>query len=72
MIHFTTHSIAPTLLKPWKVGDPKSSTGTGFHIGGRKVITNSHVIHHGTSIRLERHGQPGNFAGAWGARSEPA
>ena len=63
VIHFTNHSVAPMLLKPWKVGDPQASTGTGFYIGDKIIITNSHVIHHNTSLRLERHGQPGNFAG---------
>lgn len=63
VIHFTTHSVSPLPLKPWKVGDPQASTGTGFYLGDKTIITNSHVIHNGTSIRLERHGQPGNFAG---------
>ena len=63
VIHFTNHSVAPMLLKPWKVGDPQASTGTGFYIGDKTIITNSHVIHDNTSVRLERHGQPGNFAG---------
>jgi S1-C subfamily serine protease len=63
VIHFTNHSVAPMLLKPWKVGDPQASTGTGFYIGDKTIITNSHVIHNNTSLRLERHGQPGNFAG---------
>eukprot|EP01045_Picozoa_sp_COSAG04_P005711 COSAG04_NODE_268_length_18517_cov_9.260940_12_plen_328_part_00 len=63
VIHFTNHAVSPLLLKPWKVADPQASTGTGFYIGEKRIITNSHVIHHSTSIRLERHGQPGNFAG---------
>jgi S1-C subfamily serine protease len=63
VIHFTTHSVAPMVLKPWKVGDPQTSTGTGFFLGNKTIITNSHVVHNHTSIRLERHGQPGNFAG---------
>jgi len=63
VIHFTTHYVNPQLLRPWKMGDPHTCTGTGFFIGERRILTNSHVIHNHTSIRLERHGQPGNFAG---------
>lgn len=37
--------------------------GTGFHIGGGRIITNSHVLRNHTSLRLSRHGKPGNFAG---------
>ena len=53
----------PDLLKPWRVGAPYTSRGTGFHIGERRLITNAHVVRHHTSLRLTRHGQPGNFAG---------
>lgn len=63
VIHFTTHYVNPQLLRPWKMGDPHTCTGTGFFIGDRRIVTNSHVVHNHTSIRLERHGQPGNFAG---------
>lgn len=57
-------------MKPWKVSDPQTSTGTGFYLGEKLIITNSHVIHNNTSIRLERHGQPGNFAGKLLCESE--
>ena len=63
VIHFTNHSVAPLALQPWKVGDPQASTGTGFYLGDKTIVTNSHVVHDNTSLRLERHGQPGNFAG---------
>jgi S1-C subfamily serine protease len=43
--------------------DPKTRTGSGFYIGNKRILTNSHVVHNATSIRLERHGKPGNFAG---------
>jgi len=70
VIHFTTHYVNPQLLRPWKMGDPHTCTGTGFYIGDKRVITNSHVVHNHTSIRLERHGQPGNFAGRLLCESE--
>lgn len=70
VIHFTTHYVNPQMLRPWKMGDPHTCTGTGFFIGDRRILTNSHVIHNHTSIRLERHGQPGNFAGRLLCESE--
>jgi S1-C subfamily serine protease len=69
-IHFTTHYVNPQMLRPWKMGDPHTCTGTGFFIGDRRILTNSHVVHNHTSIRLERHGQPGNFAGRLLCESE--
>ena len=53
-----------------KVGDPQASTGTGFYLGDKTIISNSNVIHNNTSIRLERHGQRGNFAGRVFCESE--
>lgn len=70
VIHFTTHYVNPQMLRPWKMGDPHTCTGTGFFIGNKKILTNSHVIHNHTSIRLERHGVPGNFAGRLLCESE--
>jgi len=70
VIHFTTHYVNPQMLRPWKMGDPHTCTGTGFFIGDKRILTNSHVIHNHTSIRLERHGQPGNFAGRLLCESE--
>ena len=49
------------LHRPWKVNSPGMATGTGFHIGNRRILTNNHVIEFGTSIRVRRHGVPGNF-----------
>lgn len=63
VIHFTCHAVEPNVLKPWKVFDPEKGTGTGFYVGNKTIITNHHVIANSTSIRLERHGQPGNFEG---------
>lgn len=61
LIHFMTFSTEPELSKPWQMKKPSVSTGTGFYIGDKKILTNSHVIRHSTSLRVERHGQPGNF-----------
>lgn len=47
--------------RPWKVNSPGIATGTGFHIGNKRILTNNHVVDSGTSIRVRRHGIPGNF-----------
>ena len=57
LIHFMTFSTEPELSKPWMMKKPQVSTGTGFYIGNRRILTNSHVIRHATSLRVERHGQ---------------
>jgi S1-C subfamily serine protease len=61
VILITNHSVRPNVTKPWKAHDPVRSTGTGFVLGDKRLITNYHVIEFGASIRVERHGKPGNF-----------
>ena len=48
VVHFTTHYINQRMLRPWKMGDPKTCTGSGFYIGERRILTNSHVVHNAT------------------------
>ena len=59
IIHFTVNKVELKLTAPWKTGKSWDSTGTGFYIGNKLIITNSHVVHHAASIRLERNGKPG-------------
>lgn len=63
VLHFKTTAIAPNTLRPWKQNDPITFTGTGFYLGDKRIMTNCHNIRDSASIRLERHGQPGNFEG---------
>ncbi|KAJ1620406.1 hypothetical protein T492DRAFT_888767 [Pavlovales sp. CCMP2436] len=42
LIHFMTFSTEPELSKPWQMKKPQVSTGTGFYIGNKRILTNSH------------------------------
>ena len=44
-----------------KVKPPGAATGTGFAIGARRLLTNHHVVDSATSLRVSRHGVPGNY-----------
>jgi S1-C subfamily serine protease len=63
VIHFSVDSAHLDHRHPWKTLKTRSSSGTGFYIGDRRIITNCHVIRDATSIRLTRNGQPGSFKG---------
>jgi hypothetical protein len=69
LIHFLTFSTELELSKPWQMKKPMVSTGTGFYIGNRRILTNSHVIRNATSLRVERHGQVRTAARAQTDRS---
>ena len=63
VVHIANCAAVPDLTAPWKVMDPNSSTGTGFCIGGRRILTNNHVVECSTALRISKHGKPGSFAG---------
>jgi S1-C subfamily serine protease len=47
---------------PWKKGTQKSCTGSGFCIEGRLIITNAHVVHQHTVVRVRRSGNAVKYA----------
>ena len=61
VIHFENSDAKLNLAAPWKVHNPKCSTGTGFSIGNKRILTNCHVVRHATSLRVFKHGVPGNY-----------
>ncbi len=46
----------PNFTDPWKKQPPTSSSGTGFYIGDRRILTNAHVIANATFITVLRDG----------------
>ena len=61
IIHITNSDAVVQLHSPWKVHSPRTSTGTGFSIGGKRILTNHHVVAFSTSLRVFKHGVPGNY-----------
>ena len=43
---------------PWKAGTPRSVSGSGFVIPGRRILTNAHVVSDATFIQVRRYGDP--------------
>lgn len=62
VVHITNSDAVPALNKPWKVLTPRTSTGTGFCIGERRILTNHHVVRDSTTLRVFKHGVPGSYA----------
>ena len=56
LIHISNSCVRVDLCEPWKTADAGGGTGTGFAIGGRRILTNSRPC-------VEAHGKPGNYAG---------
>lgn len=61
LIHITNSDAVVDLHAPWKVKSPRTYTGTGFSIGNKMILTNHHVVASSTSLRVFKHGVPGNY-----------
>lgn len=53
---FTTY-MGPSYQSPWKMLDVDESSGTGFILNDRQIITNAHVVSYHTNIEVRRHGK---------------
>jgi S1-C subfamily serine protease len=66
-IKIFTSFVAPNYAMPWQKRPQGRCTGSGFAISGgerdrsRMILTNSHVVHNHTSVRVQRYGRPGKY-----------
>ena len=57
---FNVHS-TPNYLMPWTNKPHRDSTGSGFCIEGRRIITNAHVVADTTHCQVRKHGEAIKF-----------
>jgi S1-C subfamily serine protease len=55
IVHITTFSQRPQWDEPWKFDYIRRSTGTGFVIEGRQIMTNAHVVSWSKEILVQRY-----------------
>lgn len=61
----------PNHSMPWQMKRQTSSTGSGFVIEGRRIITNAHCIAYHTSVRVRKHGSAQKFVAKVSAVGHP-
>jgi len=49
-------AVSANYLQPWKMHGQRQSSGSGFIISGRRIITNHHVVKDAIDVRLRKHG----------------
>lgn len=54
VIHVSTFSQRANWDVPWELRNVQSSSGTGFHIGNGRVMTNAHVVADARVVQLRR------------------
>lgn len=54
-------SLQPPYGSPWESGRVESSSGSGFVIAGRRILTNAHVVAGATLVEVRRQGDADRF-----------
>ena len=55
IVHITTFSQRPQWNEPWRFDYVRRSTGTGFVIHGKQIMTNAHVVSWAKEILVQRY-----------------
>jgi S1-C subfamily serine protease len=55
VVHITTFSQRANWDAPWEMKAVSASTGTGFSIGGGRIMTNAHVVADARVVQLRRY-----------------
>ena len=61
VVHIRTFSQRPRWDEPWRFDHVRETTGTGFVIPGRRILTNAHVVSWAKEILVKRHQQSRPF-----------
>ncbi|WOL15610.1 protease Do-like 10, mitochondrial [Canna indica] len=56
-----TVSSSPNYFLPWQNKAQRESTGSGFVIPGRRIVTNAHVVADHTFVLVRKHGSPTKY-----------
>ncbi|KAK1557684.1 hypothetical protein Q3G72_029544 [Acer saccharum] len=61
VVKIFTVSSSPNYLLPWQKKSQRETTGSGFAIPGRKILTNAHVVADNTFVLIRKHGSPTKY-----------
>ncbi len=61
IVKIHTTSAAPDYFTPWRLLNPKQSSGSGAIISGKRILTNAHVIADARYIQAQKNGNPRKY-----------
>ena len=57
---YTTQS-APDYFTPWRLLNPRQSSGSGSVISGNQILTNAHVVANASYVQAQKHNDPRRY-----------
>ncbi|MDA0688946.1 MAG: trypsin-like peptidase domain-containing protein, partial [Proteobacteria bacterium] len=57
---YTTQS-APDYFTPWRLLNPRQSSGSGAVISGNRILTNAHVVADASYVQAQKHNDPQRY-----------
>nr|GMC76307.1 protease Do-like 10, mitochondrial [Ipomoea batatas] len=61
VVKIFTVSSSPSYFLPWQNKSQRESTGSGFVIHGKRILTNAHVVADHTFVLVRKHGSPTKY-----------
>ena len=61
VVQITTFKQPPHWDEPWRSGHVRGSTGTGFVIAGKRIVTNAHVVSWAKEILVRSYQRPRSY-----------
>ncbi|KAJ1442534.1 Peptidase S1C [Sesbania bispinosa] len=61
VVKIFTVSCSPNYLLPWQNKAQRETMGSGFVIGGKKILTNAHVVADHSFVLVRKHGSPTKY-----------
>ena len=62
IVKLIVQSVTPNYAEPWRRKSQNSSSGTGFVVEGRRIVTNAHVVKRSTHVRARKSSSPVMFS----------
>mmetsp|Transcript_19849 Transcript_19849/g.44233 ORF Transcript_19849/g.44233 Transcript_19849/m.44233 type:complete len:720 (+) Transcript_19849:118-2277(+) len=62
IVKLIVQRVDPNYAEPWRTRTQTSSSGTGFLVSGRRIITNAHVVQNCTHVRARKSLSPVMFS----------
>ncbi|MGM0634180.1 MAG: S1C family serine protease, partial [Pseudomonadota bacterium] len=61
IVKIYTTAVTPDYFTPWRLMNPRQSTGSGALISEGRILTNAHVIADASYVQVQRHNDPQRY-----------